>query len=189
MKYAKIISIIILLCVFIMSGILIINSAVNENNDEELRQKIADEYGLNPEYIVVLHGKPNDYTCPQLSDKELKSDTKTLLELIFNSDYWFLRSAVMSTVPVPYPEQYENQKAKFNGFQEFSKREDAFQVLWSKYEETYLENDTISDVRSMIESMLLSEDFRHNLSDDQLELIENTPIKNLYSSYNSEPGK
>ena len=180
MKIAKIMSVAVLVCVFIMTAILMINSAVsnaNSEEDEKIKKQIGEALGVDPSYIVVAHGGPRDHHYEQLSEEELKSDTETLLSLIFNSKYLFYDCMYLSTINTPSKGQYERQKSEFNGLAEFAKREDAVSVLWAKYENEYLGVKTLSHEKCMIESMLISDDFYPKLTQEQKDALNDNLMK------------
>ena len=163
MKGLKFISIFTLVCVFVISMVCFLNATSNKSKDEEEQKAlIAEKRGVDPEYIYYYQADtaPKYYKHQQLTEDELKSDTATLIDLCFNSDYWFFYAAAMSFIPEPSVQQYEYQKQMFNGFAELAKREDAARCLRAKYEELFGGSDTVSDVRSMMESMLMSDDFK-----------------------------
>ncbi len=180
MKVAKIMSVAVLVCVFIMTAILMINSAVsnaNSEEDEKIKKQIGEALGVDPSYIVVAHGEPRDHHYEQLSEEKLNSNTSDLLNHIFESKYWFNKCIFLSTIPAPYAAQFENAKRDFNGFAEFAKREDAVSVLWAKYENEYLGVKTLSPERSMIESMLISDDFYPKLTQEQKDVLNENLMK------------
>ena len=159
----KFIAILTLVSVFVLTLIFVINSVNSTDIDiEKTRLEIAEKYGVDPEYIgfAVSSYTPWCFDDYQLSEKELKSDTETLIDLCFNSDYFHLHMGVLSSIPAPYAGFYEIHKKYFNGFEELSKREDAAECLQKKYDELFAGTDLISDIRCMMESMLMSDDFK-----------------------------
>ena len=146
-----------------MALIFVINSVNSTDIDiEKARLEISEKYGVNPDYVgfTVAPYTPWNFDEYQLSEEELKSDTDALIDLCFNSDYFNLHMGVLSSIPAPYAEFYEIHKNYFNGFEELSKREDAAECLQKKYDELFAGTDLISDVRCMMESMLMSDDFK-----------------------------
>ena len=174
MKVAKIISVFVLVFVFVLAAILTISSVTSKTNsvdDERIKKEVGEALGVDPDYIVVAYGVPREYKDIQLSKAELNSDTETLLSLIFESKYWLNYTAFSSTIGSPSKGQYERHKANFNGFAEFAKREDAVSVLWAIYEKDYLGVKSISHKKTMVESMLISDDFYPKLTQEQKALL------------------